>query len=75
MDTNSKISLDLEKVIEVEIDGIDYRDYPDFCDAYISAAKYDLGEGDCRDLTQDELDWLNSEHTSFVYEQVIEWIH
>ena len=28
------------KVIDVEVDGLDMADYPDFCDAYISEAKF-----------------------------------
>ena len=28
------------KVIDVEVDGLDMKDYPDFCDAYISEAKF-----------------------------------
>ena len=28
------------KVIDVEVDGVDMKDYPDFCDAYISEAKF-----------------------------------
>lgn len=54
------------KYINIEIDGIDSRDYPDFVDAYISYAEHDNGEP----LTDDELDALN-EDSSFVYEQVI----
>jgi|TARA_B100001248_G_scaffold261997_1_gene255473 hypothetical protein len=27
-------------VIDIEVDGIDIKDYPDFCDAYISEAKF-----------------------------------
>mgnify|MGYP005692805055 CR=1 FL=1 len=28
------------KVIDVEVDGLDMKDYPDFVDAYISEAKF-----------------------------------
>ena len=42
-------------VTDIEIDGIDTRDYPDFCDAFISAAVWnDTGEP----LTDEELDAL-----------------
>jgi hypothetical protein len=30
--------LDYNKVHDIEIDGVDTNDYPDFCDAYISSA-------------------------------------
>ncbi len=32
--------LDYTKIEDVEVDGIDTSDYPDFCDAYIAAATY-----------------------------------
>ena len=55
--------IDLSKVEYVEIDGIDFGDYPDFCDAYVSAAEY---EG--RPMTDDELDFINTQCGDFVYE-------
>jgi len=53
----------------IEIEGIDPSDYPDFCDAYISYA-----EIDGRPATEKELDELN-DNSSFVYESVIAWIY
>ena len=38
MKNQEKINLDNVKVIE--IDGLDYNDYPKFSDAFISKAKY-----------------------------------
>jgi len=48
----------------IEIDGIDGRDYPDFSDAFVSAAKWDDGTP----LTEDELNELESQHSDLVYE-------
>ena len=59
--------LDYSKIEDVKIDGVNTNDYPDFCDAYISAASY---EG--RELNEDELCDLNQD-TQFVYEKV--WEH
>ncbi len=59
-----KIVLDYSQIDDVEVDGIDTRDYPDFCDAYIASANY---KG--RDMTEEELDVLN-EDSSFVYDCV-----
>ena len=42
------IKLDTSKVIDVEIDGIDHSDAPDYCDAYVSNAGYII--------TKDEFD-------------------
>lgn len=45
-------------VVNVELDGVDSRDYPDFCDAYFSYAEFeDTGEP----LTEDQLEWLTNE--------------
>jgi hypothetical protein len=61
--------LDYSKVHDIEVDGIDTRDYPDFCDAFIAHATIELEDGTFRDATDAELDELN-EDSDFVYEQV-----
>jgi len=53
------------EIEDIEVDGIDTRDAPDFCDAFICGASWSDGT----DLTQDELDELN-EDGDFVYAQV-----
>tara|TARA_R110001632_G_scaffold70548_1_gene164291 strand:- start:569 stop:760 length:192 start_codon:yes stop_codon:yes gene_type:complete len=58
------MKLDYTKIEDVEVDGIDTNDYPDFCDAYIAAAAY---KG--REMTDEELDTLN-EDDSYVYDKV-----
>lgn len=58
------INLDYAKISDVEVDGIDTSDYPDFCDAFISYAEYDG-----REMTDEELDTLN-EDGDFVYSAV-----
>lgn len=57
--------MDLTKVDNIELDGIDTKDYPDFSDAFISAADYDG-----REMTDEELEELNEEY-DFVHEQVL----
>jgi len=58
------INLDYAKISDVEVDGIDTEDYPDFCDAFIAYAEYDGKE-----MTDEQLDALN-EDGDFVYEAV-----
>ena len=58
---------DLDKLEDIEIEGIDYTDYPDFCDAFIASASLDGKE-----LTEDELEFINDTFPDFVYEKVIE---
>lgn len=50
---------------EIEFDGIDESDYPDYCDAFICSAVIDD-----RYLTDDELDMLNSDR-GFVYNKLM----
>jgi len=63
-----KIELDYSQIEDVEVDGIDTRDYPDFCDAFISSATY-MG----REMTDEELEVLNQDG-DFIYEKVIDWL-
>ncbi len=53
-------------IYDVEVDGIDTTDYPDFCDAYISYACWNTGVP----LNDEELDVLNND-SDFVYKHVI----
>ncbi len=63
------LRIDLSLVEDVELDGINPRDYPDFSDAFIIDATY---KG--REMTDDELEALN-EDGDFVHEQVIEYLY
>ena len=63
------VKLDYSKIEIVEIDGIDHKDYPDYCDAWISAATVDGVEA-----TDEQLDEMNN-NDQFRYESVIESLH
>ena len=56
--------MDYKKITDVVLDGIDFEDYPDFCDAFIVSADYD-GEP----MSDDQIDKLN-EDSDFVYTKV-----
>jgi hypothetical protein len=64
-----KTQLDKTKITDVEIDGIDPNDAPDYCDAYVASALYEYEEGKFRELTDDELEELSMDG-SFVHEHV-----
>jgi hypothetical protein len=64
--------LDYTKITDVQIEGINFNDAWRFTDAYIVGAKYEYEEGKYRDLTEEELDNIDS---AWVYEQVLEAIH
>ncbi len=60
------MKIDINKVDNLEVDGIDTRDYPDFVDAFISYAEID-GEP----LTDEQLYELTDEYPDLVYNLVI----
>lgn len=60
--------LNLHKVTNLQFEGIDYKDYPDYCDAYVVNADYE-GEP----MTEEQLEELNEEH-DFVHEKLLNHI-
>ena len=60
--------MDYKLIDDIEVDGIDYGDYPDFCDAFISGGIYDG-----KPMTDEQLDELN-ENSDFVYECVCNYL-
>ncbi len=61
--------LDYKKISDVVVSGIDFEDYPDFCDAYIISAMY---KG--KPMTELELDEL-SQDGEFVNESVFKQLY
>ena len=57
--------IDFTQVTNVSVDGIDTRDYPDFCDAFIESANY-KGEP----MSEEMIDYINDVHSDFVHECV-----
>jgi hypothetical protein len=64
------MKLDYKKIDDVVVENIDHDDYPDYCDAYVASAKYYDDDGNYRELTEDELENLDTE---WVREQVEYW--
>jgi|TARA_B110000263_G_scaffold204052_1_gene184240 hypothetical protein len=64
------MSLKFEEVTNIEIDGVDMTDYPDFCDAFILSAD----KLDGTPLTEVELEDLNDldETVEYVQENAYE---
>lgn len=60
--------MDLQNVSNLEFDGIDHKDYPDYSDAYIASADY---EG--QPMTDEQLDELN-DNRDFVYECLMDYL-
>ena len=55
---------------DIEIDGINMGDYPDFCDAFLVGASY---KG--RELTEDELEYVQESNPEWFYDKVWDKIH
>ncbi len=66
---NRLTDFDYSKIDDIEVEDIDTKDYPDFCDAYISYATY---KG--KEMSEKQLEKLN-ENSQFVYECVIEQLY
>ena len=68
-----KIELELNgrTVVDATVDGIDMRDYPDFCDAYFDSAYYEDGTA----LTDDELIELTDTNFDALHELVYDTIY
>ena len=60
--------MDYKKIDNIEVDGIDTKDYPDFSNAYILSADYDGVP-----MTDEQLDELN-EDGDYVYEHIMDYL-
>tara|TARA_R110002153_G_scaffold7929_5_gene35007 strand:+ start:3708 stop:3947 length:240 start_codon:yes stop_codon:yes gene_type:complete len=61
--------MDYKLIDNIEVDGIDTKDYPDFCDAYIVSADYDG-----KPMTDEQLDIIN-EDGDFQHECIMNDLH
>lgn len=60
------------KLYNVEIEGIDMKDYGDFADAYITYAETDGKDGERRELTEEEIENLDA---SYVQEYIWDYLY
>ena len=58
--------LNYNLISNITFKGINHRDYPDYCNAYIVSAEYDGKE-----MTQEQIEMIDGD---FVYEKLIEQI-
>ena len=63
------MALDYSKITNIEFDGIDHSDYPDYCDAYIVSADYDG-----QPMTEEQLEEI-CEDGDFVYESLMNYLN
>ncbi len=60
-----------KKVVDLEVDGVDSGDYPDFSDAYFSSGCYKDGTP----LTEEELDRLTILADDVLWEMAYDKLH
>jgi hypothetical protein len=60
-----------KKVVDLEVDGVDGSDYPDFADAYFSYGCYEDGTP----LTEEELERLNDLASDVLWEMAFDRLH
>lgn len=65
-------TLNSREVVDLELDDIDTRDYPDFCDAYVS---YAVWQDTKEPLTDEELEKFNDICSDQVHNAVFERIY
>jgi len=63
------MSLDIRQIEDIAVDGVDTRDYPDFCDAYFVSATW-INTG--IELTEDELIELSEQYPDVLNEMAYE---
>ena len=54
--------------MNIELEGVDYADHPDYCDAYVVYAE----RADGTPLTEAELEKLNEDHPEIAQENAFE---
>tara|TARA_R100000700_G_C3151753_1_gene130205 strand:+ start:373 stop:567 length:195 start_codon:yes stop_codon:yes gene_type:complete len=64
------MKIDFDKVEVLEVSNINHRDYPEYCDAYISEAKYNG-----KTMSDEMINEINDNYPDFVYIQVMEQIN
>ena len=64
-------TLNGRKVIDIEVDGVDSKDYPDFADAYFSYACYEDGTP----LTDEELVKLADQNGDVLFDKAYDSLH
>ena len=63
------MKLDIKKVSNLEFDGVNTTDYPDFCDAFVCSCDYDN-----RKATDEEIDYINDNFLGDFYDEIYQSI-
>jgi hypothetical protein len=71
----TEVDLDLSKIKNANVEGIDMTDRPDFVDAFVDSAEYEYSPGKFRDLSDDEINYLNDNEHDWIHTQVWEQVN
>ena len=63
------MELEFKRISNVEFEGVDTSDAPDFCDAFVVSAYYDD-----EPMTQDQIEELNDD-SAMVYDLLIDYLY
>lgn len=63
------MKIDIDNIEDIEVDGVDTKDYPDFSDAFFSYAIYKDTE---IELTEDELEQLAEDYPEILTEMAFQ---
>lgn len=65
-----ELGINYTKIHDIEFDGVNHNDYPDYCDVYISKA-FMYGE----EMTDEQLDFINDHARDFLSEKFWEQLY
>ena len=63
-------SEDLKRITNLTFEGVNGFDAPDYCDAYLESG--DIGD---RELTEEEIDYINIIYDDWVYDKLMDWLN
>ena len=61
--------MDFKKITDIEFEGIDYNDFPDFVDSFIASAQYKGKKATDKQLNE------MSENADFVHEELNKFLY
>ena len=76
LDASQDLEYDIDpsNLDDLEFEGIDHRDYPDYCDAFFSSAT-ETKNGKSRDLSDEELEWVIDQYPEWFSEKLHDYMH
>lgn len=61
------MNITIDQIDNIEVAGVDPRDHPEYCDAYIESCDIDG-----REATEEEIEWIEQNHYGLASEYAFE---